>query len=101
MAGAAQSGLLAWWVPAIYSAASFATFLAYAWDKVRAIDGEWRVSEGTLHWLEFFGGWPGALIAQQFFRHKTSKADYQITFWLIVAAHVGSWLWWVFGRGKI
>ncbi|WP_147463771.1 DUF1294 domain-containing protein, partial [Pseudomonas amygdali] len=42
------------------------------------------------------GGWPGALLAQQVFRHKTRKVSFQIVFWLIVLAHQVLWLDWLF-----
>ena len=100
LAGAAHFHYLEWWVPAAYGAASSLTFVAYAWDKVRAMDGGWRVAENTLHFLELLGGWPGALFAQRCLRHKTAKLGYQVIFWLIVTAHLGLWAWWVVGRGK-
>ncbi len=94
LAGAAHFHYLEWWVPAVYGAVSSVTFIAYALDKARAVDTEWRVSENTLHFLELLGGWPGALFAQQCLRHKTAKPGYQVIFWLIVAAHLGLWIWW-------
>lgn len=100
LAGAAYFHLIGWWIPAVYGAVSGVTFVAYAADKARAVDTGWRVSESTLHLLEILGGWPGALFAQQCLRHKTAKSDYQITFWLIVATHLGLWGWWIFDAGK-
>ena len=98
LAGAAHFDYLGWWVPAVYGAASSVTFIAYASDKARAVDAEWRVSESTLHFLEVLGGWPGALFAQQCLRHKTAKSGYQVIFWLIVATHLGLWTWWALRR---
>jgi uncharacterized membrane protein YsdA (DUF1294 family) len=66
---------------------SLLTFLAYRSDKKRAQTGEWRVSEATLHLMELTGGWPGALLAQRRYRHKTSKVSFQVAFWLIVLIH--------------
>lgn len=100
LAGAAHLHYLGWWVPALYGAASGLTFIAYALDKARAVDAEWRVSENTLHFLELLGGWPGALFAQQCLRHKTAKTGFQVIFWLIVAMHLGLWTWWTLGRVK-
>lgn len=39
------------------------------------------------------GGWPGALFAQERFRHKTRKATFQAVFWLTVALN-GTGLAW-------
>jgi hypothetical protein len=33
------------------------------------------------------GGWPGALLAQQFLRHKSVKAEFRAAFWLTVAVN--------------
>jgi uncharacterized membrane protein YsdA (DUF1294 family) len=63
------------------------TVVVYHHDKCSAKTGAWRISENTLHALEIFGGWPGAFLAQFFFRHKLKKASYQITFWAIVIGH--------------
>lgn len=62
-------------------------FVAYRQDKQRAEKGHWRVPETVLHAGELLGGWPGALIARQYFRHKTAKAWYRIKFWAIVLLH--------------
>ena len=67
---------------------SVVTFVAYGIDKRRARTGGRRISEATLHWLELFGGWPGALAAQRLFRHKTQKLNYRLVFWSIVALHL-------------
>jgi uncharacterized membrane protein YsdA (DUF1294 family) len=66
---------------------SLYTFFAYRSDKRRAQAGEWRIPESTLHTAELLGGWPGGFLAQRAFRHKTSKASFQFTFWLIVFVH--------------
>ena len=71
---------------------SLITFILYGYDKAQACSFGWRVRERTLHALEFLGGWPGALIGQHFFQHKTTKLSYQIMFWLIVVVH--QLLWW-------
>jgi uncharacterized membrane protein YsdA (DUF1294 family) len=68
---------------------SLVCFIAYGLDKRRAANGGRRVSERTLHLLAFLGGWPGALIGQRQFRHKTQKAPFRIIFWLLVVAHIG------------
>lgn len=89
-------GWMPLWVPAGHLAVSLITVGMYWIDKARARDNGWRISEKTLHILEFFGGWPGALVAQQLFRHKNRKTEYQVAFWLIVlvnSAVLGLWLW--------
>lgn len=78
----------------LYLVASTLAFILYGKDKYRAIQGTWRISEGTLHLVEAIGGWPGAFLAQRMMRHKTLKQSYQATFWLIVTGHVGIWCLW-------
>jgi uncharacterized membrane protein YsdA (DUF1294 family) len=65
------------WVGAYAIVMSAVTYWAYASDKRRAQEGEWRVSEARLHLLELLGGWPGAFLAQRRLRHKCSKGSYQ------------------------
>jgi uncharacterized membrane protein YsdA (DUF1294 family) len=67
---------------------SCVSFVLYGLDKRRATTGGRRVPERTLHLLAFLGGWPGGLLGQQYFRHKTKKAPFLIGFWLIVCLHV-------------
>ena len=68
---------------------SLVCFIAYGVDKRQAVNGRRRVSERTLHLLAFLGGWPGALLGQQHFRHKTQKVTFRLVFWLVVVLHVG------------
>jgi uncharacterized membrane protein YsdA (DUF1294 family) len=63
-------------------------FVAYGLDKRRAVKGGRRVPERTLQFLAFFGGWPGALLGQKVFRHKTTKLSFLLVFWLAVMLHI-------------
>lgn len=83
------------WPICVYLLMSGVTCALYLADKRRATRGAWRVRERTLHLCELFGGWPGALIAQQVFRHKRRKADYLAVFWGIVLLHLLAWAWWL------
>lgn len=66
---------------------SLGTGYLYRRDKRRAELGTQRTPESTLHLLELLGGWPGALLAQRMYRHKTAKFSYQFVFWLVVGLH--------------
>ena len=81
----------------IYGVMSVVSFCLYWLDKGRARTGTWRISEATLHGSEMLGGWPGAWVAQRVFRHKWRKGSYMGIFWIIVAAHLGGWLWFIWG----
>ena len=75
-----------------YGVASLLAFGLYRYDKQQAKAGQWRTPEKILHGVELLGGWPGALVAQQMFRHKTRKLSYQLLFWLIVVVHQVVWV---------
>ncbi|WP_338580775.1 DUF1294 domain-containing protein [Pseudomonas sp. MAG733B] len=77
---------------AAYGIVSVLAFLLYWSDKRKARADQWRTPENVLHALEFAGGWPGALLAQQVFRHKTRKVSFQVVFWLIVLLHQVFWI---------
>lgn len=81
------------WLPAaMYPLMSAIAFGLYGYDKKQARDGGRRTPEKILHAAEMLGGWPGALVAQQVFRHKTRKVSYQLVFWLIVLLHELFWM---------
>lgn len=71
----------------LYAGASVLMLVLYAWDKAAAQRGTWRTRERTLHLVALFGGWPGALLAQDRYRHKTRKASFQWLFWFTVLAN--------------
>lgn len=83
---------LNWTLPVLvilgYLLLSIVTFVAYALDKSAAQLGRWRTSESSLQLLAVAGGWPGAVVAQQFLHHKSRKASFQTSFWLMVALNV-------------
>tara|TARA_R110001606_G_scaffold42610_5_gene113616 strand:- start:6172 stop:6579 length:408 start_codon:yes stop_codon:yes gene_type:complete len=83
-------GLLDYWpylVASVYCTMSSITFLVYKWDKRLAIestDQPIRVPERSLHILALICGWPGALIAQQWLRHKSQKRAFIAVLWLTI-----------------
>ena len=76
------------WVWLAYAGMSALTFIAYGQDKRAAQTGGWRTSEAQLQTLAVAGGWPGALLAQQWLRHKSSKASFQQVFWCVVVLNM-------------
>ncbi|WP_203579178.1 DUF1294 domain-containing protein [Microbacterium hibisci] len=79
---------LPWWLLAVYGGASVVAFAAYGLDKAAARRGAGRVPEQTLLILGLVGGWPGALVAQQLFRHKTRKRTFRRAFWGTVGVNL-------------
>lgn len=77
----------------LYFIISLLTFLVYAKDKSAAKKGAWRTPESTLHLFSLFGGWPGALVAQQKLRHKSKKQSFRLVFWLTVLLNCAGLFW--------
>ena len=75
-----------------YGIVSVLAFFLYWSDKRKARTKRRRTPENVLHAVELAGGWPGALVAQQVFRHKTRKVSYQVLFWAIVLLHQVFWI---------
>jgi uncharacterized membrane protein YsdA (DUF1294 family)/cold shock CspA family protein len=71
----------------IYLGLSALTFIAYAVDKSAARNNRWRTKENTLLMLGLAGGWPGALVAQQVYRHKSKKQSFRSAFWFSVVVN--------------
>lgn len=86
-------GSLHWALIVVYVLASVVTYSAYEGDKRAAQTGGWRTGEGTLLLLGLVGGWPGGLLAQHRFRHKTKKGSFQAAYWLTVGLNCAGLLW--------
>lgn len=88
---------LAWDLPPLvagaYAVMSLSCFVAYAIDKSAARKGGWRTPERTLLLLGLAGGWPGAILAQQWLRHKTAKRSFRQLFWVTVAANLAGFVY--------
>ena len=71
-----------------YVLASVVCFALYARDKAAARRGDRRTPERDLLLLGLAGGWPGALLAQRWLRHKTVKMPFRALFWLTVGVNL-------------
>ena len=63
---------------------NFVSLIAYALDKIRAIEHASRVRNIILLALAFFGGSIGAITGMYIFRHKTKKDYYTVGVPLII-----------------
>lgn len=68
--------------------ANLAAFAAMGWDKSCAERGERRIAERTLLTFAAAGGGPGAVLAQQVFRHKTRKQPFASVLYAILIAQL-------------
>lgn len=77
----------------LYLGMSLITYAMYAVDKNAAKKGNWRTPENTLHVLSLLGGWPGALFAQNQFRHKSKKQPFKTILWITIFMNIGAFAW--------
>jgi len=61
-----------------YLILNLATLVCFGLDKWFAVKKQWRIPESTLLLLALLGGSIGALVAMQFFHHKTKKKRFSI-----------------------
>ncbi len=88
LTNAFSAGLWAELYFAAVTVLSPAAFAAFGWDKWKAGREGQRIPEKTLHWLSAFGGWPGAILGQQLFRHKTIKPVFRSILFATMVLHV-------------
>ena len=93
LVGATLVGAMLIIVPIVCLVLSLITFLASVFDKSAAESACRRTPESTLFLFGLIGGWPGAILAQQLFRHKSSKHEFQTTFWMTVVLNCGGLIW--------
>lgn len=96
------------WLPVMlmwhYASMSVLTFLFYGLDKVLALNNKRRISEDKLQMLALLGGWPGAYLGQQAFKHKVSKIVFMRKYWLYVGINIAvlsGYLVWRYQQGSI
>lgn len=85
---------------ASYGLFSAIAFSLYRADKSAAERGTRRTPESTLHTIALVGGWPGALVARQAFRHKTVKQPFRTIYWVTVSANCLA-LAWIVSEGPL
>lgn len=77
-----------WWLWYV-AVINVAAFLAFGIDKARSRRvGARRTPEATLWILMLLGGSVGALMAMNYFRHKTKKLSFQAVAALILALQI-------------
>ncbi|MGI0118493.1 DUF1294 domain-containing protein [Zooshikella sp. RANM57] len=79
---------VSYYISILYAILSLVAFFMYKVDKSAAEKGSWRISENTLQLLSILGGWPGAMLGQQVFNHKTKKKPFQVVFWFSILLNI-------------
>lgn len=73
-------------------AVNLLAFFLYGFDKRAALNGAARVSEAVLLIMVILGGYAGAWLAMQKFRHKTQKLSFKLRFVIALILHfAGIW----------
>ena len=76
-------------IVALYLVLSVVAFVMYAVDKSAARSaGRRRIPERTLLVVSVLGGWPGSIVAQRTFRHKTRKASFRRAFLVTMVINI-------------
>ncbi len=73
---------------AIFALWNGIVFCFYAFDKIAATQGAWRVREDTLILLAVLGGGVGAFACQRLLRHKTRKGPFPVLLPLMAGLHL-------------
>jgi len=82
------------WITAIYLILiNVLALMIMWWDKRRARNDGWRVSEVTLLGIGFIGGAIGLIIGMFLFRHKTEKKLFQVI--TIIGLVISLFIYWV------
>lgn len=81
------------WFAGFYALMSAISFSLYGLDKRASTRGGRRTREARLHLVELLGGWPGALLAQRVFRHKTRKTSFQVMYYVAVVTNLAALAW--------
>jgi len=57
------------------------TFIFYGMDKLAAVKQWQRTPEKHFYLLALLAGWPGSILGQMVFNHKTTKVRFRIVFY--------------------
>ena len=90
-------GKLHWIVLGWYLLIGVVTYEIYAKDKRAAEQGKWRTPEATLHLLSALGGWVGAMLAQNYLRHKSKKSEFRLAYYVTVLLNLAGLLYLISG----
>ncbi|MFC4403710.1 DUF1294 domain-containing protein [Gracilibacillus xinjiangensis] len=71
-------------------------FIVMGVDKRRARKQKWRIPESRIWFIAIIGGAPGAMIAMNYFRHKTKHTSFRVFLPLLVFVHIGLFVWYEF-----
>ena len=68
-------------------------FIFYGMDKLAAVKGWHRSRERHFYVLALCGGWPGSVLGQIVFHHKTKKTRFRRWFYFMMVTNVLTMGW--------
>jgi uncharacterized membrane protein YsdA (DUF1294 family) len=74
-------------IAAIFILLNIISFGLYAYDKLAAKSGRWRISEKTLLTISILGGCFGGTLAMYLLRHKPRHTRFILVNWIADAAY--------------
>ena len=74
---------------------NFAAFIVFAADKVRAVQGKWRIREAVLLGMSLMGGAAGGLISMHMMRHKTRSPRFVFGLPVMILAQAALLAYWI------
>jgi uncharacterized membrane protein YsdA (DUF1294 family) len=85
------------WIWVYLMGLNAAAFVAFGWDKGRAIRGERRIREKDLLFLALVGGTGGAYLGRWYYRHKTRKLEFSVQLHIVAVLQIAALGWYVIG----
>jgi len=76
------------WSLILIAAINLLSVVFYGMDKLAAIKHWQRTPEKHFHGLALLSGWPGSLIGQILFNHKTTKVSFRRSFYMMIFLNV-------------
>ncbi len=75
-------------IGSIFILLNIISFGLYAYDKMAAKSGWWRIRERTLLTVSILGGCFGGTLAMYLFRHKTRHTSFILVNWVADAVYL-------------
>jgi uncharacterized membrane protein YsdA (DUF1294 family) len=75
-------------IAAIFILLNIFSFGMYAYDKMAAKSGRWRISEKSLLTISILGGCFGGTLAMYLLRHKTQHMRFILVNWIADAVYL-------------
>ena len=85
----------------VYLSFSTIAYMIYALDKHAVRSGAWRVPSIVLYFLNLFGGWPGALLAQSLLNYRHIGLIFNSFFWLTLLINFSVFCWTLTNEGSV